>query len=322
MIAARRLLFAAGLLAPIAASAQTWPQRPVRILVPYPPGSGTDIAGRALAERLQQIWGQPVVIENRPGAGAILGLDAAARAAPAGHTLVIGDNGPLAINLALHTRLPYDANRDFAPITLLARLPFVLVVHPDVPARDVAELIALARRDPSALTYASVGNGSATHLAMALFCHGAGIRAEHVPFRGSAPALNEIMGGRVAMMFVNTLSSIELIRAGRLRVLAIGSATRSAALPDVPTLAEATGRPDARAETWFGLLAPAGTDAAIIRRIATDVAAAAAEPVLRTRLEAQGAIIATSTPEEFTAMIGREQRRWAEAVRLSGATVD
>jgi tripartite-type tricarboxylate transporter receptor subunit TctC len=294
----------------------------VRIVVPYPPGSGTDIAGRALAERLQQAWGQPVVVENKPGAGAILGAETVAHAAPDGYTLLMGDNGPLTINPFLYARLPYDANRDFAPISLLARLPFVLVVHPDVPARSVAELVALGKRDPAALTYASVGNGSATHLAMALFCHMTGMKAEHVPFRGSAPALTEVMSGRVQMMFVNTLSSLDLIRAGKLRVLAIGSALRSPALPEVPTLVEALGQPEARAETWFGLLAPAGTDGAIVQRIASDMATATVQPELRARLEAQGAMVAASSPEEFAAMIAEEQQRWAEAVRLSGAKVE
>ena len=317
----RHLVFGSCLL-PMAAQAESWPQRPVRIVVPYPPGSGTDIAGRVLAERLQQAWGQPVVVENKPGAGAILGVETVAHAAPDGYTLVMGDNGPLAINPALYARLPYDPDRDFAPITLLARLPFVLVVHPELAARSVAELVALARRDASALTYASVGNGSATHLSMVLFCNRTGIQAEHIPFRGNAPALTEVMSGRVGMMFVNTLSSLDLIRAGKLRALAIGSANRSATLPEVPTLAEALGQAEARAETWFGLLAPAGTDAAIIRRIAADVAAATEQPELRTRLEAQGAIVASSSPAGFATMITAEQRRWAEAVRLSGAKVE
>jgi tripartite-type tricarboxylate transporter receptor subunit TctC len=319
----RRTLLAVWAVLPLSAQAQgAWPQRSVRIVVPYPPGSGTDIAGRALAERLQLIWGQPVVVENKPGAGAILGAETVARAAPDGHTLLMGDNGPLAINPSLYARLPYDPNADFIPITMLARLPFVLVTPPELGPRNVAELVALAKRDPAALTYASVGNGSATHLAMAMFCHATGIQAVHVPFRGSAPALTEVMGGRVSMMFVNTLSSLDLIQAGKLRVLAIGAPLRSPALPAVPTLVEALGDAEARAETWFGLLAPTGTDQAIIRRVAADVATAAAEPGVRARLEAQGAIVTTSTPEEFTAMIAAEQRRWAEAVRLSGARVE
>ena len=210
------------------AGAQNWPSRPVRVLVPYPPGSGTDIIGRVLAEKLQAAWGQPVVVENRPGGGGTIGTEAGARAAPDGHTFLISDVGPLAMAPSLYARLPYDPVRDFEAVGLVARLPFVLVTHPAVPARTAAEFVALAKAKPGGLAYASVGNGSATHLAMELFCTSEGIELTHVPYRGSAPALNDLVAGQVAAMFVNTASSADLIREGRLRALAVCAPSRSA----------------------------------------------------------------------------------------------
>ena len=305
-----------------AAQAQAgWPSRPVRILVPYPPGSGTDIIGRLLAERLQAAWGQPVVIENRPGAGGTVGTEAGARAPNDGHTLLISDAGPLAIGPSLFARLNYDPTGDFEPITLLARLAFVLVVHPDVPAQTVEEFVALARARPGRIAYASVGNGSFTHLAMELLRTAEGIELNHVPYRGSAPALNDLVAGQVSAMFVNTVSSADLIRAGRLRALAIGSPAPSPILPSVPTLAQALGK-EVTAEAWFGLLAPKGTDAALVGRIAADVARTLREPELRARVDATGAEVATSEPAAFAAFIVAERDRWAPIVRASGARVD
>ena len=319
----RRTLLSASLAAalPAGAQAQAWPQRPVRILVPYPPGSGTDIIGRILAERLQLAWGQPVVVENRPGAGGTLGTEVGARAQPDGHTLLIADTGPLAIAPSLYARLGYDPVADFAPITLLARLAFVLAVYPGVAAQDAMQFVALARGQPGRIAYASVGNGSFTHLAMELFAAAESISLNHVPYRGSAPALNDVVGGQVQALFVNTLSSVDLIRSGRLRALAIGSRARLPVLPDVPTLTEALGKP-MTAEAWFGLLAPRGTPGEIVARIAADVAALAADPAQRTRMEATGAEIAVTSPDAFAAMIRAEGTRWAPIVRASGARVD
>jgi tripartite-type tricarboxylate transporter receptor subunit TctC len=307
--------------APLPARAQNWPLQPVRIIVPYPPGSGTDIIGRVLAERLQAVWGQPVIIENRPGAGGTIGTETGARAPNDGHTLLISDTGPLAIGPTLYARLQYDPVADFEPITLLARLAFVLVVNPQVAARSAREFVALARSRPGQIAYASVGNGSFTHLAMELFRTSEGITLNHVPYRGSAPALNDVVAGQVSAMFVNTVSSADLIRAGRLRALAIGSRTPSPVLPDVPTLAQALGK-EMTAEAWFGLLAPKGTDAAIVQRISADIGRVLREPELRSRLDATGAEIATSEPQEFAALILAERDRWAPIVRASGARVD
>ncbi len=316
---------AAAILQPAAAArAQSgggWPARPVRIIVPYPPGSGTDIVGRLMAERLQSAWGQPVVIENRPGAGGTIGTEAGARAPNDGHTLLISDAGPLAIGPTLFARLGYDPIGDFEPITLLARLAFVLVVHPDVPAQTVREFVALAKARPGRIAYASVGNGSFTHLAMELLRTSEGVELNHVPYRGSAPALNDVVAGQASAMFVNTVSSADLIRAGRLRALAIGSRAPSPVLPGVPTLAQALGK-EVTAEAWFGLLAPKGTDAAVVGRVAADVARVLREPELRARLDATGAEVATSEPAEFAAFIVAERDRWAPIVRASGARVD
>ncbi len=305
----------------LARAQQGWPPRPVRVLVPYPPGSGTDIIGRVLAERLQTAWGQPVVVENRPGGGGTIGTEAGARAAPDGQTFLISDVGPLAMAPSLYARLPYDPVRDFEPVGLVARLPFVLVAHPAVPARTAAEFVALAKARPGEIAYASVGNGSATHLAMELFRSAEGIELTHVPYRGSAPALNDLVAGQVAAMFVNTASSADLIREGRLRALAVGSRAPSPVLPGVPTLSEALGK-DMGAGVWFGLLAPAGTDGEVVRRVSTDVSRTLGEPGVRARLEALGAEVAASGPAEFAALIAAERDRWAPVVRASGARID
>jgi tripartite-type tricarboxylate transporter receptor subunit TctC len=303
------------------ASAQNWPSRPVRIIVPYPPGSGTDIIGRVVAERLQAALGQPVVVENRPGAGGTIGTDAAAKSAPDGQTFLISDVGPLAMAPSLYARLPYDPVRDFDAVGLVSRLPFVLVTHPSVPARTAAELVALAKSKPGEITYASVGNGSATHLAMEMFCTAEGIELTHVPYRGSAPALNDLVGGQVSAMFVNTASSADLIREGRLRGLAIGSRSPSPVLPDVPTLTQAVGK-DMEAGVWFGLLAPKGTDAAIVRRASAELGQILGNAEVRTKLEALGAEVAPSTAAEFAALISAEVKRWAPIVRASGARIE
>lgn len=307
--------------ATLPAGAQNWPSRPVRVLVPYPPGSGTDIIGRVLAEKLQAAWGQPVVVENRPGGGGTIGTEAGARAAPDGHTFLISDVGPLAMAPSLYARLPYDPVRDFEAVGLVARLPFVLVTHPAVPARTAAEFVALAKARPGGFAYASVANGIATHLAMELFRASEGIELTHVPYRGSAPALNDLVAGQVAAMFVNTASSADLIREGRLRALAVGSRAPSPVLPGVPTLSQALGK-DIEAGVWFGLLAPKGTDWEIVRRASADASRALGDPGVRARLEALGAEIAASGPAEFAALVAAERDRWAPVVRASGARID
>ena len=303
--------------------AQTaFPTRSVRFIVPYPPGSGTDIVARMLGQKLTEGWSQQVLIENRPGAGAIIGVDAIAKAAPDGYTIGIADNGPLAINPALYPTLPYHPVRDFAPITLVANLPFILVVHPNVAATSVGELVALAKARPGQINYASVGNGSAVHLATELLKTRAGIDLQHVPYKGSAPALNGVLSGEASVMFVNLLSSLQLVKAGKLRALATGTPKRLLAMPDLPTVAEA-GVAGYEYLAWFGVVAPAGTPRPIIERLNTDLRRVIALPEIRDRMVNQGGLEpVVGTPESFSAMIPMEIEHWGKLVRETGARVD
>jgi tripartite-type tricarboxylate transporter receptor subunit TctC len=304
------------------ALAQNFPQHPVRLIVPYPPGSGTDIAARVLGQKLTESWGQQVIVENRPGAGAIIGVDAVAKAAPDGYTIGIADTGPLAINPALYPKLPYNPVRDFAPVTLVAKLPFMLVVNPALPVNNVAELVALAKKEPGKINYASVGNGSAVHLATELFKTRAGINLTHIPYKGSAPALQGVLGGEAPVMFVNLLSAMPLVKAGKLRALAAAPATRIGALPDLPTIAEA-GVPGYQFEAWFGVIAPAGTPKAIVDKLNQDLRRAIALPEVRDVLFNQGGMEPVgSTVESFANLIPVEVERWGKLVRETGAKVE
>ncbi|HUA51010.1 MAG TPA: tripartite tricarboxylate transporter substrate binding protein [Candidatus Sulfotelmatobacter sp.] len=306
--------------APIAAAA--WPERAVRWIVAYPPGAGTDIVARLLGQRLTERLGQPVVVENKPGAGGAIGLEAIATAAPDGYTIGMADTGPLAINPSLYRKLAYDPVASFEPISLIANLPFVLVVHPDLPVHSVAELIALAKAKPGQINYASVGNGSSVHLATELFKTMAGVDLVHVAYKGSAPALHDLLAGQVQVMFVNLLSSLPSIQAGKLRLLAVSPATRLANLPDVPTVAEA-GVPGYAYESWFGMVAPAHTPKDVIRRLNTEVVATLAEPDIRTRLIEQGGVEPIgSTPDAFAETIRTDLARYADLVKRTSAHVD
>lgn len=310
------------LLAASAAMAQSFPQRPVRIVVPYPPGSGTDIVARILGQKLSEGWGQQVIVDNRPGAGAIIGVDAVAKAAPDGYTIGIADTGPLAINPALYSKLPYNPVRDFAPVTVVATLPFILVVNPGVPARNVAELVALAKSKPGEINYASVGNGSAVHLATELFKSRAGINLTHIPYKGSAPALQGLLSGEASVMFVNLLSAMPLVKAGKLRALAAAPGTRIGALPDLPTIAEA-GVPGYAFEAWFGIVAPAGTPKPAVDRLNQDLRRVIALPEVRDLLVNKGGFEPVgSTVESFTSLIPSEMERWGKLVRETGAKVE
>ena len=310
------------LLAASTAMAQGFPQRPVRIIVPYPPGSGTDIVARILGQKLSEGWGQQVIVDNRPGAGAIIGVDAVAKAAPDGYTIGIADTGPLAINPALYAKLPYHPVRDFAPVTVVATLPFMLVVHPSVPARNVAELVALAKAKPGQINYASVGNGSAVHLATELFKSRAGIDLTHIPYKGSAPALQGLLAGEASVMFVNLLSAMPLVKAGKLRALAAAPAARIGALPDLPTIAEA-GVPGYAFEAWFGIVAPAGTPKAVVDRLNQELGRVLALPEVGVLLVNKGGFEPVgSTVESFTSLIPAEMERWGKLVRETGAKVE
>ena len=305
-----------------AAHAQTYPQRPVRIIVPYPPGSGTDIVARLLGQRISESWGQPIVVDNRPGAGAIVGVDAVAKSAPDGYTLGIADTGPLAINPALYPKLPYDPVRDFAPVVEVAKLPFMLVAHPTLGVSSVAELIAEAKRRPGQINYASVGNGSAVHLATELFRKQAGIDIVHIPYKGSAPALTDVLSGTTPLMFVNLLSGLAHVKSGRLRALGVGTGERLRALPDVPAISQA-GLPGYKFEAWFGIIAPAGTPAAIVERLNSEFRRALALADVGDRLRNEGGMEPVGgTAAQFASLISAEREQWGRLVRQTGARVD
>jgi tripartite-type tricarboxylate transporter receptor subunit TctC len=297
-----------------------YPSRGIRIVVAFTPGGTTDIIARIVAAQLERRFGQPVVIDNRAGAGGNIGTDHVAKAPADGYTLLIGSVGPLAVNASLYRNLPYDPRRDFAAVTLIAGVPNVLILRPDFPAGDVAGLVAEARRRPGALTYASTGSGTSSHLSGVMLDRMAGIQTLHVPYRG-AVALNDLLAGRVDFMFATIPSVIAQIRAGRFRAIAVSSTERSRALPEVPTMVEA-GFPEFDASSWFGLLAPAGTPAPIVARLAEEVHAILRDPAIERQMVEQGADPVGHGPEAFAAFIAREVTRWGEIVRAAGATAD
>jgi len=302
------------------AVAQTFPARPVRLFIPYPPGGSAELLARPIAERLGEVWGQPVVLDFKAGAGGAIATDALAKSAPDGHALIMV-LAAHAINPSLYPKLPYDTLKDFTPVVLAATLPLVLEVNPAVPARNVTELIALARAKPGSLNFASAGNGNTSHLTGELFKTTAGVEIQHVPYKGSGPAVVALMGGEVQMMFDSLSSSLAQIQAGKLRPLAVASRARSAALPNVPTIAE-SGLPGFVVEGWYGILAPAGTPKALVARISRDINDAMAHPETREKIVALGYEVLGGTPEQFDAHIRSEVTRWAKVVKDSGAKVD
>jgi tripartite-type tricarboxylate transporter receptor subunit TctC len=310
------VLLSVVLMADPAAAQSDYPSRPVRILVPSSPGGGTDILARVLADHLSRSMGGQFFVENRPGAGQMIGIEAVARAAPDGYTLLMAAS-TLAINPAMYRKVSYDALRDFAPITQVAGLPNVLLVHPSLPVRSLQELVALAKDKPGHLTYASAGIGTSPHMGMELFKSMAGIDLVHVPFRGTGPAVTEMLSGRVPVGLSNTLTAIPHIEGGTLRALGVTGTRRAEALPKVPTIAEA-GVPGYEAMQWYGLLAPAGTPPAIVERIAADVAAALRLPDVKERLAADGAEAVGGTPAAFAALIKEELDKWKKVAHAAG----
>ena len=318
--------FAAAALAARSLRAQgAWPSRTVRVVVPFAPGGTTDILARALAPELAKAFGQGVIVDNRAGAGGNLGADLVAKSPPDGYTLVMGTVGTQAINPSLYPKMPYDAAKDFAPVTLVAGVPNVLVMNPAkakaAGITDVRSLIAYARANPGKLNMASSGNGTSIHLAGELFKSMTGTYMVHFPYKGSGPALLDLVGGTMDLMFDNLPSALPHVKAGKLVALAVTSSARSAALPAVPTVAEA-GVKGFEATSWFGLLAPAGTPADIVQRIQQESAKALASPALRERLLSQGAIPGGMPPAEFGRFIATETKKWAAVVKSSGAKVD
>jgi tripartite-type tricarboxylate transporter receptor subunit TctC len=299
-----------------AALADVYPSKPVRLILPFPPGGGTDILGRLIGERLSAGLGQPVVIDNRGGAGGNVGAEAAARAAPDGHTLLLAAT-TLAISPSLYARLAYDPLKDLTPISLVATVPNVMVTHPSVPVRNLEEFIALAKSRPGELNFGSGGSGTSNHLGGELFNMVAGVKLVHVPYKGVNLAMNDVLAGNVQLVLIGIPAVAPHIRAGRLRALAVLAPQRSPALPDVPTAAEA-GLPGFEVTTWYGVLAPAGTPRPIIQRINTELIRVMNAPELQARLADLATEPRTGTPEEFGAYLREEMSKWAEVIRKAG----
>lgn len=303
-----------------AASVDSYPSRPVRMVVPLAAGGGTDIVSRLFAQRLSEAWGHQVVVDNRPGAGGIIGAEIAARAAPDGHTLVMVSSSHT-VHPSMHKKLPYDTVKDFAPVTMLATYPFLLVAHPSVQAKGVSELIGWAKAKPGGLSYASSGPGSAAHLAAELFRSMSGADLTHVPYKGSGPAIIAIVAGEAAVGFYSVSATAQHVRAGRLKALAITGARRSASLPDLPTIAE-SGVPGYEASTWAGVLVPARTPEAIVARLHEDLMRVLGQRDVKERIAALEFEPVGSSPAQFGATIAREILKWGRVVRESGARVE
>ena len=311
------LMGAALLMAPLFATAQTYPVKPIRLVIPYAPGGAAGTVGRILADKMGASVGQPVLVDHRPGGGTLIGNDYVAKSAPDGYTLVMGTITSHAMASALNIRMPYDPEKDFAPISLIASLPFVLLAHPSVPVKSVRELVTMAKVRPGHLTFGSAGNATSNHLAGELFKAKAGISMLHIPYRGSAPALADLLGGQISLMFDLTPTALPQIAAGRVRALAVTSPRRSPVAPDLPTMAEA-GVPGVEVVSWFGILAPAGTPPAIVNFLNAEIVKAMQSPEVRTVMAGLGAEAITNTPQEFAAYISAERAKWAEVVQKAG----
>ena len=302
------------------AFAQTYPTKPLRIIVPFPPGAATDITGRYIAAKLGETLGQQAIVDNRPGANGTVGLDLAARAAPDGHTLVIGQTGNLAISPGL-TKVGYDPLRDFSPITMILSSPHVVAVHPSLPVRSLKDLIALAKARPGQLNYASTGSGSAGHLGVERLKKTVNIDLVHVPYKGGVQGMTDIVAGHVVMIFTSVMSTQSFARAGKLRMLAVASGQRSPSAPDVPTVAE-SGIPNFEVTSWWGLLGPAALPKDVLVRLNGETVKIVASADARERLGSLGADLQTGTPEQFAAYIRTEHARWGQLIRETGARVD
>jgi tripartite-type tricarboxylate transporter receptor subunit TctC len=315
------LFSAAAALLPALGAAQSYPDRPIRVIVPVPAGGTPDVVARMVQPGLTGLLGQQLVIDNRGGAGGLIGAELAAKAVADGYTLFFSSPGALTILPHLQKRVAYDTLRDFAPISLVSIGPFLLITHPSLPVKTVKELLALAKSEPGKLNYASAGNGAANHLAMELFKSMAGINITHVPYKGAPQAITDLIGGSVNLMFNSIPPVLQHIKSGRLRLLGVSSAKRSPQLPDVPTISEA-GVPGYESITWFGLLAPAKTPKTIVARLNEALVKVVRAPEMKSQLEIQGYDPVGSSAAEFTAFIRAESEKYAKVVKLSGAKVD
>jgi tripartite-type tricarboxylate transporter receptor subunit TctC len=310
----------AALATSLAFAQATYPSKAVRLVVRFRAGGTTDLLARAAAQKLSETWGQQVIVDNRPGAAGNIGSELVAKAAPDGYTLLMGTVGTHAINPSLYAKMPYDHVKDFVPVILVAGVPNVLVVNPGLPVNSVAELIAYAKANPGKLNFASSGSGTSIHLSGELFKAMTGVEMTHVPYKGSAPALTDLIGGQVQLMFDNLPSSLAFIKAGKLRALGVTSAARAVALPDTPAVADTV--PGFEASSWFGILAPAGTPRDVVMKINAETAKWLASPDAKEKLASQGANAAGGSPDVFVKHIQTETAKWAKVVKDSGAKVD
>ncbi len=318
-----RLFLAVGLLAPFSGSvlAQSYPAKPIRLIIPFPPGGSTDILGRSLAQKLSEAWGQQVIVDNRGGAGGTIGADLAAKAPADGYTLLMGHIGTLAVNVALYPRLSYDPVKDFTPVSLVALVPNVLVVHPSLPAKTVADLVAYARANPGKLNYSSGGNGSAAHLAVEYFKLQTKTDIVHVPYKGTGPSVTDLIAGQVSMTMTGAPAVMPHVQSGRIRALGVSSPQRIPALAQIPTVAE-SGVPGFDATQWYGVVAPAGTPRDIVAKLNAEIRKIMQSKEMLERLNTEGAISAAGTPEQFDAYIKSEIARWGAVVRAAGMKAD
>lgn len=318
---ASAVVLGAGLLGGTSALAQAYPTKPVTIIVPFAAGGTTDILARIIGQALTAELGQSVVVDNRAGAGGNFGGQAAAKAAPDGHTLFMGTVGTHAINASLYKKMPFDPVKDFAPLTRVANVPNLLVANPAQPYKSVKDLIAYAKANPGKVNFGSSGNGSSIHLSGELFKSLAKVDMQHVPYKGSAPAVTDLLGNQIDIMFDNMPSAIQHVRSGKLAPLAVTTAKRSPELPNVPTIAEA-GVPGYEATSWFGMFAPAGTPAPVLAKLNAAIVKVLAQPDVKKKINEQGAEVYSETPEQFAAFIQAESVKWGKVVKESGASLD
>ncbi len=311
-----RLITALILLSALPAFAQDYPSKPVRIIVPFAPGGGTDLSARVIAQKLSESLGTNFLVENRPGAAGIVGTAAVAKSKPDGYTMLVVSSSH-AMNPAMYAKLPYDTSRDFAPISLLLSGPTLVVAHPSLPAKNARELIVLAKAWPGTLTFASAGHGTPPHMAGELFKTLAKIDILHIPYKGNGPAYTDLMAGQVSLMFPNIATSLPYVKSGRMRAIGVGSKQRSAIAPEIPTINE-SGLPGYEMSSWFGLLAPAGTPAGIVTRLQQEIAKIFKQPDVREKMFALGVEPVGSTPQEFTAFLNEETTQWSRIIKISG----
>jgi tripartite-type tricarboxylate transporter receptor subunit TctC len=315
--------FFAGLLSCVAAVAfaQAYPAKPVRIVVPFPPAGAADLLTRALGKKLSDTWGQPVIADNRPGAGGNIGAEATAKSAPDGYTLLMGAVTTHAVSMSLYAKLGYDLEKDLAPVSLVANVPHILVAHPSLPARSLGEVIGYLKAQGGKVNFASQGNGTLSHLEFELMKSMGGFAANHVPYKGSAPAMLDLLAGTVVLLFDSIPSSLPQIRAGKLTGIAVASSRRSPVLPELPTLSEA-GLTGFAADSWFGIMAPAGTPREVVARLNADIVKALESAEVKDIITRQGGEVMGSTPEQMAAQIRTDRERWGKVVRDSGARIE